>query len=402
MESGPLHLGDHSAFSPSAVGLLHQLVPSALEAHLLVDTLQRAMDLVREATDADAAEAWLDDEQTSTLRQAAVIPTDSTFLSCQELGHDEGLVGRAFSEQRLVTGNIQHDHHFVRTAIRGAGFVAFCATPIQAGSGRLGVLSIAYRRPARISRRRRGILMQMATAVGLIIAIHRLREAQEAAHVLQAARTAQDRAVGDLQESVLQELSVLIWQINALRPAVTADRLPALQKLTSNAQAIARDVRALMTHLDRDPQAPPLNTGIEARLRAMLAGGAGGLSWQFEYELGEQSLEPGVEALIYRIARALVANVYEHAQARHATLSVTGSREHVSILVRDDGIGFDPARSATGSTGLVEVDRHARTFAGGLKIVSRPGAGSEVSCWLTHSQIDEQPQPKPGNRAMPD
>jgi two-component system NarL family sensor kinase len=196
-------------------------------------------------------------------------------------------------------------------------------------------------------------------------------------------------------------LSALIWQINALRPAITADRLPALHKLTSNAQAIARDVRALITHLERDPQASPSNTGIEARLRALLAGGAGGLSWQFEYELGEQSLEPGVEALVYRIARALVANVYEHAQARQATLSVTGSREHIWILVRDDGIGFDPARLAAGSTGLVEVDRHARAFAGGLRIVSTPGEGSEVSCWLTHFPIDEQ-QPKPGNRSMPE
>lgn len=88
------------------------------------------------------------------------------------------------------------------------------------------------------------------------------------------------------------------------------------------------------------------------------------------------------------ILQPIVENAFVHGLERKigpGNLSITGSvvDGRISIVVRDDGVGFDPNDLDDGAThiGLVNVDRRLKLLFGpeyGLTIESSPGAGCAV------------------------
>ncbi len=76
-----------------------------------------------------------------------------------------------------------------------------------------------------------------------------------------------------------------------------------------------------------------------------------------------------------------VHNVIKHAQASEVTLRMTFSENEISVLVQDDGCGFDPARSMTGH-GLSNMKRRLQDVGGSCTIESQLGKGTLVQVRL--------------------
>ncbi|GAB3875789.1 hypothetical protein GCM10029964_020930 [Kibdelosporangium lantanae] len=77
--------------------------------------------------------------------------------------------------------------------------------------------------------------------------------------------------------------------------------------------------------------------------------------------------------------REALANVARHAGVEQATVTVTGSSDEVSIVVADQGRGFDPATVSAHRRGISMsiVERMGRAR-GSATVESRPGAGTTV------------------------
>ena len=52
--------------------------------------------------------------------------------------------------------------------------------------------------------------------------------------------------------------------------------------------------------------------------------------------------------------------------------------EHVTLIIQDDGIGFDPSKETSGHFGLVGMRERAELVGGTLKIESEKGKGTRV------------------------
>src|SRR5262249_60332398 len=61
---------------------------------------------------------------------------------------------------------------------------------------------------------------------------------------------------------------------------------------------------------------------------------------------GQRPLPPDVQVALYRIAQEALNNVAKHARANRAEVSLTHRADTVELIVRDDGLGFDPDRVA--------------------------------------------------------
>jgi signal transduction histidine kinase len=89
-------------------------------------------------------------------------------------------------------------------------------------------------------------------------------------------------------------------------------------------------------------------------------------------------LRPEDEQQLYRMGQEAMANVVKHACATAASIDVGASEGAVTLGVRDDGRGFDPADVRPGAFGLRSMGARARELGGRLQVTSTPGAGTVV------------------------
>ena len=98
----------------------------------------------------------------------------------------------------------------------------------------------------------------------------------------------------------------------------------------------------------------------------------------------ERSYVNTLGVALFRAARELLFNVVKHAHVPSARIDVSRSADgRVQVVVRDDGVGFDPesvmAGSGTeGGFGLLSVRDHLDLLGGQLDVDSSPGCGTSI------------------------
>ena len=72
----------------------------------------------------------------------------------------------------------------------------------------------------------------------------------------------------------------------------------------------------------------------------------------------------------------------DHSGAARAQVSVTRQDDRVTVVVADEGRGFDPAEIAESGIGLAGMLERSRLVGGQLSIESAPDAGTRVTVSL--------------------
>ena len=91
-------------------------------------------------------------------------------------------------------------------------------------------------------------------------------------------------------------------------------------------------------------------------------------------------LAPDDQLQVMHILQEAVSNVRKHAQATRVEVELKRGPDY-AFTVRDDGSGFDPARTqddAAGHVGLRIMRERAARIGGTVTVQSRPGEGTTV------------------------
>jgi signal transduction histidine kinase len=95
-----------------------------------------------------------------------------------------------------------------------------------------------------------------------------------------------------------------------------------------------------------------------------------------------QALSPILQDEIYRIARELLRNAFQHAQARQIEAEIRYDNAQLRLRIRDDGKGIDlkvlQEGSRAGHWGLPGIRERAKQIGARLDFWSEAGAGTEV------------------------
>jgi two-component system, NarL family, sensor histidine kinase UhpB len=196
--------------------------------------------------------------------------------------------------------------------------------------------------------------------------------------VLRAQEEERRRLARDLHDEVNQALTAILLRLEALgqaAPPELGDEVGELKKLVNRAMEellqLARQLRpsALDDH--------GLFSAIVGHARRFSADT--GIKSEVNTHGEHAMLEMDQEIAVYRIAQEALNNVAQHSKAESVEIDISAERGGgVSMRVRDDGKGFDPALR-NGGLGLGGMAERARLVGGRLDIRSAPGDGTELT-----------------------
>ncbi|MEW2545493.1 response regulator [Streptomyces sp. NPDC047002] len=267
---------------------------------------------------------------------------------------------------------------------------ATVAVPIEWRGAIIGVCVVFSTEPAtRFTCEDVDLLGLFARHAAIAIANARLhRDAEERARRL-AVGAERERVVRDVHDTVARALGSIITHMDAAAVQDPGGRLDAAR---AAARAALRETRrtvlglgpslldlasldeALAVELDWVRSTAPVRTDLVVT--------------------GEpRPLDPDLRATALRLAQEALTNVVAHAAASQVRVGVLYGDAELSVVVEDDGRGFDPQdpsvrRAGLGLTGIVT---RARRLGAELQVESTPGWGTRIRLRIPYARDGAEP-----------
>jgi signal transduction histidine kinase len=198
----------------------------------------------------------------------------------------------------------------------------------------------------------------------------------------------------EVQEAERRKLSAELHDRTSPQLAAIQINLEMLNRLLSTRET--EDIRAVLD--DTSGLIAETTAGIReisANLRPTVLDDGGllpalaGYAHQFEQRTGivvhlhtedaTSVLSPAIQSGLFRIVQEALTNCAKHARARNVTIRLsTDATAPVSLLIADDGIGFDAARQGTSGLGLLTMRERAEFLGGRFSLEAGPGRGTRI------------------------
>ena len=381
--------------------------------------LGQALVLARQVDDQPTAAATLNalgqlalsrQQPATARRQFGEAYTLSRRLKAREATR-EALAGLATSARQLARYRAAADYGQQLAALRDSLLT-------EASTRQIAELHISYESEQRAAEnrlqaaqlrtqqqviRRRNVQLGAGLATALLLAglayllygRHRLRQrlAHEAERqLLQQQRTTavfeaeenERRRIGaDLHDGVGQLITAARLNLNALDRDLTTAPPATLHLLLDNALSVLdesfREVRSISHNLM--PNAL-LKLGLVAAVRDFLSKmvSSDGLRADVQLFGLEERLPPMVESVLFRVIQELAQNIVKHARASVITLQIVRSDDELTVMVEDNGVGFDPgALRPEAGIGLSNIETRLAYLGGQAYFDAAPGRGTIVT-----------------------
>jgi PAS domain S-box-containing protein len=187
----------------------------------------------------------------------------------------------------------------------------------------------------------------------------------------------------EIHDETGQQVTAFLLGLDALRNICGVDEraLEIIQHLETRARELAKDLVGVTlqlrpTALDAQGLAGALRDFAESILRDS------SLEVDFVATGWEQGRLPGqTESALYRVAQEAIVNVLKHGHARRLSIVLERGAEAVTLIIEDDGKGFDSEavpHLPNGHSGLRGMQERLHLIGGSLTIESSPGQGTTV------------------------
>jgi len=97
-------------------------------------------------------------------------------------------------------------------------------------------------------------------------------------------------------------------------------------------------------------------------------------------EVGDVPLKLNTEiaTCLYRVFQEGLRNILKHSCANQSNVSLNANSRRISLIVSDDGIGFEPNATNASGLGLVSMKERLHLLGGKFKLVSALGEGTQI------------------------
>jgi signal transduction histidine kinase len=192
------------------------------------------------------------------------------------------------------------------------------------------------------------------------------------------------RIARDLHDGSNQLITGALYEIQAARESLAWHRIETAVEKLDTAKILLGKIEAVNRRIIFDLRPPILDAlGLVPAIRWYAE------TYQAQYEIRcfvQVSGQParfsaGIETAVYRVVQESLNNVAEHARATCAQVHLAFMPHQLTVIVEDDGVGFDPEVVRVGSPGrmgLIGMQERAKSIGSMIQVTSMPGTGTRV------------------------
>ena len=214
-------------------------------------------------------------------------------------------------------------------------------------------------------------------------------EASSIVKIISAQENERQSLASSLHDGPAQSLTNLILQAEICERLFDSDPLRARSELTELKGAVTAtfqkvrefifDLRPMM--LDDLGVGPTLKKTVEDFEQKS------GIACNITISGKDFRLPPHAEVTIFRVTQHLLKNVRNHAQATHVQISFNVDNDKATVVVEDDGTGFDVPEALAAARqrktlGLTTIREQVEMLGGELSLDSTLGNGTRVEFWV--------------------
>lgn len=189
-----------------------------------------------------------------------------------------------------------------------------------------------------------------------------------------------NRLARDLHDTLAHSLSGVTVQLEAVQALwdVNADAARTmLDQATATTRSGLTEARRALQALRAKPL-EDLGLVLAVSTLAESVAARTGLALDLHVPQHLDQLTPEVEQCIYRVAQEALTNVARHAGARSLRVALARDAGPLTLIVADDGRGFDPAAVQGTQYGLKGLRERAALIGASLEVRSCPEQGTTV------------------------
>lgn len=276
--------------------------------------------------------------------------------------------------------------------------------PVRLGDELLGALSLDRGRDDPMSPKEQQMVAELAGQASLVLGNARLRERlgarleelRESRRRLVATQDeARRRLERDLHDGAQQQLVALKVKLGMARTLAERDGAGEsvrgiLDRIADTADTAVDGLRSLARGIY-----PPLleAEGLERAIRSHAERVGVDVTVR---TTGVERYERDVEATVYFCVVEVLANAVRHADAARIDIELADHGSRLTLVISDDGRGFDPAHAEDG-TGLRNMADRVEAIEGLMDVVSRPSAGCRIQVTIPSAVRSDMPGQAPAS-----
>jgi signal transduction histidine kinase len=198
------------------------------------------------------------------------------------------------------------------------------------------------------------------------------------------------RLARELHDLVGQNLTALGINLNILRSKIPPEVSEAAYARINDSLALIGETTDSIRDVMAQLRPPVLDDyGLLAALRwhGEQFSSRTGINVTIDGEEMDPRMTMHAESALFRITQEALNNVAKHARATKVLITLNKSNGRVTLIIEDNGIGFDANRLAeirsAGKWGLTNITERAVSIGGRCDIESKPGEGTRIIVEVT-------------------
>ncbi len=275
-------------------------------------------------------------------------------------------------------------HSLADTLAQGVGSVI--AAPLTVGTRVEGAIVLTHRDPRMFGPRHLNLLSVLSSSAALIVRNAQLYAWSEE-KVISEERA---RIAREIHDGLAQDINFMLMRVQTLQTAQQMGKTIDLSKeLEQLNQTLRRDVREVRQTIFALRPVEIETLGFVPALEKFVTDFAAANDFQIHLNVsGDASwLAPKLQSALYRLVQEALNNVRKHARAANVWIDLKFQADVVSLVVRDDGAGFDmikalDAARGRGSVGILQMRERAERAGGAFEIETAEGQGATVRVTL--------------------